>query len=84
MRSPFLYFQNLIRMGLLKVRYGGKFSTGAVQTFHKLKVEIHRKGSVRLGSYNQNRGNLYLVADGGRIEIGDHCFFNTGCCVTAT
>ena len=84
MRSPFLYIRNVIKMGLVKVRYGGRFSAGAIQTFDRLKVEIYGKGSVKLGSYNQNRGNLYLVADGGRIEIGDHCFFNTGSCVTAT
>ncbi len=84
MRSPFLYLKNVIRMGLIKIRYGGRYSAGAIQTFDKLKVEIHGKGSVKMGSYNQNRGKLYLVADGGKIEIGDHCFFNTGCCVTAT
>ncbi len=84
MRSPFLYLKNVIGIGLKKIRFSGRFSAGAVQTFDRLKVEIHGKGSVKMGNFNQNRGNLYLVADGGRIEIGDHCFFNTGCCVTST
>ena len=83
MRSPFLYAKNLLVIGAGKIRYGSRFRAGAVQTFDRLHLEIHGKGRIRLGSYNQNRGNLYLVADGGRIEIGDHCFFNTGSCVTA-
>ena len=83
MRSPFLYFKNVIRICAGKIRYGGRFSAGLIQTFDRLHLEVHGKGRIRLGSFNQNRGNLYLVADGGRIEIGDHCFFNTGCCVTS-
>jgi acetyltransferase-like isoleucine patch superfamily enzyme len=83
MRSPLLYLKNVIRICFGKIRYGGKFSAGIIQTFDRLHLEIHGKGMIRMGSYNQNRGNLYLVADGGKIEIGDHCFFNTGCCVSA-
>ncbi len=84
MRSPFLYLKNSIVISIKKLRYGGRFSAGVVQSFDKLHVEIHKKGAVRLGSYNQCRGNLYLVADGGKIDIGNHCFFNTGCCVSST
>ncbi|MBR4670017.1 MAG: acyltransferase [Butyrivibrio sp.] len=83
MRSPFLYLKNFIGIGFRKARFLSAFSAGAVQTFDKLHVEIYKKGSVRLGSYNQNRGNLYLVADGGDLKIGSHCFFNTGTCITA-
>ncbi len=84
MRSPILYIKNAIVIGFTTLRHGGRFKAGAVQTFDRLHAEIHGKGRIRLGSYNQNRGNLYLVADGGKISIGNHCFFNTGCCVTAT
>lgn len=83
MRSPFLYLKNFIGIGLKKVRFLSAFSAGAVQTFDKLHVEIHGKGMISLGSFNQNRGNLYLVADDGELHIGSHCFFNTGTCITA-
>jgi acetyltransferase-like isoleucine patch superfamily enzyme len=83
MRSPFLYLKNVIRVGLLKLRYGSRFQAGIVQTFEHLHVEVRNKGTISMGNFNQNRGNLYLVAYGGRIEIGNHCFFNTGCCVTS-
>ena len=83
MRSPFLYIKNALVIGCKKVHYLGKFKAGAIQTFDKLHTEIYNGGKIRLGSYNQNRGNLYLVADGGTIDIGNHCFFNTGCCVTS-
>ena len=84
MRSPFLYLKNVIMIGIKRIRYAGRFSAGAVQTFDRLHTEVYKGGAIKLGSYNQNRGNLYLVADGGRIEIGSHCFFNTGCCVSST
>lgn len=84
MRSPLLYIKNVIRVGFLKIRYGRRFKAGAIQTFDRLRVEMHGNGCISMGSFNQNRGNLYLVADGGKIEIGDHCFFNTGSCVTST
>ncbi len=84
MRSPFLYAKNAVKMALLKIRYGKRFSAGVIQTFDRLHMEIYKKGSVHLGSFNQNRGNLYLVSDGGKIEIGNHCFFNTGSCITST
>ena len=83
MRSPFLYFKNFIGIGCRKLRFLSAFSAGAIQTFDKLHIEIYKKGKIKLGSYNQNRGNLYLVADGGELKIGDHCFFNTGTCITA-
>ncbi len=84
MRSPFLYARNMADIFVKRIRYGGKFIAGPIQTFDRLKVEIHKGGKIRLGSYNQNRGFLYLVADGGRIRIGNHCFFNTGSCITST
>lgn len=83
MRSPFLYIKNFIGIGLKKLRFPGRFSAGAIQTFDKLHVEVYKKGEISLGSYNQNRGDLYLVADGGKLTIGDHCFFNTGTCITS-
>jgi len=84
MRSPLLYLKNVFVVGLKKIRYMSKFSAGIIQTFDKLHVEIHGSGKVKLGSYNQKRGNLYLVADGGKIIIGNHCFFNTGTCISST
>lgn len=83
MQSPLLYAKNVIGMLGKMVRHGGKFSAGMIQTFDHLHIEIYGNGKIRLGSYNQNRGNLYLVAQNGTLEIGDHCFFNTGCCLTA-
>ena len=83
MRSPLLYIKNVIGMLGKKIRHGGKFSAGLVQTFDHLHTEIYGNGRIKLGSYNQNRGNLYLIAQDGELEIGDHCFFNTGCCITA-
>ncbi|ADL33319.1 acetyltransferase [Butyrivibrio proteoclasticus B316] len=83
MRSPVLYIKNMLGIAARKIRFGSRFSAGAIQTFDHLHTEIYGNGSIKMGSYNQNRGNLYLVAQNGTLEIGNHCFFNTGCCLTA-
>ena len=83
MISPFRVIKNVILLGARKIRYGSHYKTGFLQGYDKLHVEIHNKGSIHMGKYNQNRGNLHLIADGGNITIGDRCYFNTGCCVTA-
>ena len=83
MRSPFRFAKNLILNGLRKIRYGSHYRPGFIEGFDKLHVEIHNKGSIVMGNYNQCRGNLYFIVDGGKLEIGEHCYFNTGCCVTA-
>ena len=83
MRAPTRYIKNAVWVILKKIRFGSRFSAGMIQTFDKPHVEIYKNGRIELGNYNQNRGNLYLVADGGHIKIGDHCFFNTGSSVTS-
>ena len=83
MKNPLRYLKNALGSAIRTARYRGALRMGAVQTFDHLHTELRRGGRIRMGSYNQNRGHLYLVADGGRIEIGSHCFFNTGACVTS-
>lgn len=83
MRSPVLYIKNMLGIAARKIRFGSRFSAGAIQTFDHLHTEIYGNGSIKMGSYNQNRGNLYLVAQNGTLEIGNHCFFNTSCSLTA-
>ncbi len=83
MRNPLVYTKNALGAVLRKLRFGSGLSMGMIQSFDTLHLEIRRGGRITMGSYNQNRGSLWLVCDGGRITIGNHCFFNTGCCITA-
>ncbi len=83
MRNPLVYIKNGLWGVLWKLRFGSGLSMGMIQSFDTLHPEIRRGGRIDMGSYNQNRGGLWLVADGGRLRIGSHCFFNTGCCITA-
>ncbi len=83
MRSPFVYIKNFIGMTARKIRFGSHLSAGFIQTFDRLHVEIRNGGYIRIGQFDQNRGDLYLICDGGNLTIGDHCFFNTGSSVTA-
>lgn len=82
MKSPFRYLKNVFIIGSNKIRFGGKFSAGIIQSFSQIRVEVHGDAKIVIGKYNQNRGTLYLVSDGGTLCIGSHVFFNTGCCVS--
>ncbi len=82
MKNPLLYLKNAIGITFRKMRYGSRFQAGMIQSFSHLHVELRKGGLLKMGSYDQNRGNLYLISDGGFLSIGSHCFFNTGCCVS--
>lgn len=66
-----------------KLRYGGRFSAPAVQSFgpHSI-VRIGKKGQLTLGKETVSRGNLTLRAEEGVLKIGDKCFFNSNCSIT--
>jgi acetyltransferase-like isoleucine patch superfamily enzyme len=82
MRNPLRYLKNAVRVALLKIRYRGKIDIGIIQTFEKLRIDIAHKGTIEIGSYNQNRDKLYIGVDGGRLKIGNHCFFNINSSIT--
>lgn len=82
MRNPLIYIKNAILIAEKRVKYGNRLSIGWIQSFEKVKFDIGRNAKVRLGSYNQNRGCLYVVAPDGLLDIGNHCFFNTGSSIT--
>ncbi len=43
-------------------------------------LELARGGRVTFGERSQNRGHLYVqCGPEGRLQIGSHVFFNTGC-----
>lgn len=83
MKNPCIYAGNFVRKVLWKIRFGERLSMGNIQTFAHVKLEIRNHGRIRIGNFNQNRGLLYLIADQGKISIGDHCFFNSNSSITS-
>ena len=77
-------FLSIIRGLKWKLRYGGKISCDFPVAMEKVMVEKDPHGWISIGKKTQNRGNLYLICKKkGRIEIGEHCFFNTNSSLTA-
>ncbi len=75
--------KSAIRILYWKCRYGRRIRTSVVQGFDRVHVEAGPQAGIILGERIQNRGDLYLVCyNQGRLRIGGHAFFNTGCCVT--
>lgn len=72
-----------VRILLWKIRYGSRLQTSLIQGFDHPHLEIAEGALVRMGTRIQNRGNLYLIcAQRGKMQIGGHVFFNTGCSVS--
>lgn len=82
MKNPFKYIVSAVRVGWIKIRFNRRIKVGLVQAFEKVRVQITNGGHAEIGSFNQNRGNLYLGVDGGSLKIGNHCFFNINGSIT--
>ena len=69
----------------LKLRYGKKIELHCDNSFRgSLSFWIDKKSSLKAGHHLCLLGPTYLKAvHGGRIEIGDHCFFNRNCSITS-
>lgn len=67
-----------------KLRYGSRLKMPIVQAFGKhTQIRIDEKGSLQLGKETVSRFGLFLRCEGGKLEIGDKCFFNTHVSITA-
>ena len=67
-----------------KIKYGSRLSMAFVQSFGKgCVLRLGKEAHVSLGRETVSRGGLTIRAEQGKITIGDKCFFNTNCSLTA-
>lgn len=66
-----------------KLRYAGRLKMSLIQSFGK-HMELHLRGAsaVKFGKETVSRRGLNIRVEGGRLSIGDKCFFNTNCSIT--
>ena len=72
-----------VRLAIRKLAHPGSVQGSVLQGFRRLTLELRNGGKVVLGERSQSRSGLTLIADGGVIEVGAHCQFNTNVSVTA-
>lgn len=83
MKNPLIYVKNAVLVACFRMRYLGSVKMGVIQSFERIRIEKSaKKGSIIMGSYNQNREKLYIGVDGGQLTIGNHCFFNINSSIT--
>lgn len=70
-------------LALRKLTHPGSVQGSIIQGFKRPTLELHNGGRIVLGERSQSRTGLTLIADGGTIEVGAHCQFNTNVSVTA-
>lgn len=84
LRLYYGYAYNLIRLGTKKLIYKDKFIYKKKQCFKSgLYISIQNQGKIFLDEKIECRNQLYILAHGGTINIGKHCFFNTNCSITS-
>lgn len=78
------YLYNCFRTGILRIKYGNRFCSDRLLCFDKnVNFSISGNGTIQLGAKSSNRGTLFLSAHNGKIQIGNHCFFNANCSITS-
>ena len=79
----FTYLKNWLRCIDWNKKYGRGVSIAKRQLFdQKPQIKVINNGSIKIGRLTSNRGRQFFVCDGGRMTIGDGCFFNDGSSVT--
>lgn len=80
MGSVWRVIKSAVRSIYWKCRFGAGIRISPVEGFDHFCLELARGGRVTFGERNQNRGQLYMqCGSNGRLQIGSHIYFNTGC-----
>jgi len=67
-----------------KLKYAGRLTMSMVQSFGPGCVcRIGKGAKLSVGKETVSRGYLTLRAQKGKLTIGDKCFFNSNCSITA-
>jgi len=80
----FKHGYSFILISLWKIKFRSKIQTSIFGLYTRgLKIEIVKNGKIILGRNIKNRGVLNFISDAGKLQIGDNCFFNSNCSLTA-
>lgn len=67
-----------------KLRYAGRLSMPMVQSLGPgCAFRVSKDANLVVGKETVSRGNLTLRAEKGTLKVGDKCFFNSNCSITA-
>lgn len=71
------------RMVKWKLKFGVRLTFDGRQSFHKYtNIIIDKDSAIKIGKHICTYSNVHLTAcDGGKMSIGNNCFFNRGCIV---
>lgn len=68
----------------LRLRYGNKCKIKAKQMFGKgIKIKCMGNGQIQIGNRLYTRDNVYILADDGKIIIGNGVFMNRNVSITS-
>lgn len=68
-----------------KILYGRRIDFYKINSIRgNLLIELHKDAKCSIGKFLMSRGPLYIkCTDGASVKIGNRCFFNNNCSITA-
>lgn len=68
-----------------KLLYGKRMDLYKINSIRgSLSVELYKDSKCSIGKFLMSRGPLYIkCTDGAHVKIGNRCFFNNNCSITA-
>lgn len=80
----FVYTRSVLKYFCMKLRFGSSLKMNWLNSFRgKIAFIIDKKSSIKIGDFLSLLGPTYFkVIRGGKLEIGDKCFFNRNCSIT--
>ena len=85
LKKLYLLINSILHFAYVKLRFGQKIDIHLINSIKgKLSIEMLEKSKIKIGGFLMMRGPLYLkCTENALIEIGNECFFNNNCSITA-
>lgn len=85
MKKAFLLMKSLFTYALCKIRYGKRVEISMINSLRgKIDFFLKKNATLKIGKFLSCLGPLYLrCGENANMEIGNNCFFNRNCSVTA-
>lgn len=79
-----IYSRSIIISLYYKIRYSKRIKINIVNSFRGLiNIWVDKNSNINIGKFLILLGPTYFkVLNGGKLEIGDKCFFNRNCSIT--
>lgn len=74
--------RSALKICYYKIKYRAKLSCNIYQDWSGLRIKLNNHGKLKIGKRLKTRGQDNILIEGGKLQIGDYCFFNYNVSIT--